>query len=116
MGSAPIPARGCPPTARSGSWSGSPRRVEPGGGAATLAAMSEPLPPALRHLTRDEVAIEARVAPAYIDELAAAGVIEHDADGNYHADDVRRVRLAWALNRGGIGGDDLLWAMSTGLL
>jgi len=78
--------------------------------------MSEPLPPALRHLTRDEVAIEARVAPAYVDELAAAGVIDHDADGNYHADDVRRVRLAWALNQGGIGGDDLLWAMSTGLL
>jgi adenylate cyclase len=69
-----------------------------------------------RHLTPDELALEAGVARQYVDELAAAGAIERDRDGNHHADDVRRVRLAWALRQGGIGGDDLLWAMATGLL
>jgi len=71
---------------------------------------------AARLLTPDELALEAGVAPDYVDQLTAAGAIERDERGNHHADDVRRVRLAWALEQGGIGSDDLMWAITSGLL
>jgi adenylate cyclase len=77
--------------------------------------MSEP-PVARRLLTREELALEAGVAPEFVDELVASGTITRDPDGRHPADDVRSVRLTWALRQGGIGSDDLQWAIDAGLL
>src|SRR4051794_12770369 len=66
-----------------------------------------------RLLTREELALEAGATPAYVDELAAAGVLERDADGRHHAGDVRLVRLALARKGGGIDTEDLTWAIQS---
>jgi adenylate cyclase len=77
--------------------------------------MAEP-PSSRRRLTRDDLALQARVPPEYVDELVAAGVIAGSDDGSHSPDAIREVRLAWALRQGGIASDDLLWAIGIGLL
>ena len=66
-----------------------------------------------RYLTQAELAREADVEPAEIDELVAVGVLGRDAEGRFVAVDVARVRLAHALREGGITPEDMLWAIET---
>ena len=66
-----------------------------------------------RYLTQAELAREADVEPAEIDELVAVGVLARDPEGRYVAVDVSRVRLAHALREGGITPDDMVWAIET---
>jgi hypothetical protein len=68
---------------------------------------------ALRILTKGELAREADVDAAELDELVAAGILRPDPDGDFAALDVPRVRLAHALREGGITPDDLRWASET---
>ena len=66
-----------------------------------------------RYLTQAELAREADVEPAAIDELVAVGVLVKDPEGRFVAVDVSRVKLAHALREGGITPDDMLWAIET---
>jgi adenylate cyclase len=66
-----------------------------------------------RILTKAELAREADVDPAEVDELVAAAILRPDPDDNFAALDVPRVRLAHALREGGITPDDLRWAIQS---
>jgi hypothetical protein len=48
------------------------------------------------------VAERAGVEPAYVDRLFELGIVAPDADGQYAAADVPRVRLVGTLERGGV--------------
>ena len=67
----------------------------------------------LRILTKTELAHEADVGPAEVDELVAAGILRPDPNGDFVAFDVPRCRLAHAMREGGITPDDLRWAIDT---
>ncbi len=66
-----------------------------------------------RFLTHADLAREADVQPAEIDELITAGVLVRDPEGRFEAVDISRVRRAHALREGGITPDDMLWAIET---
>ena len=66
-----------------------------------------------RILTKVELAREADVDATEVDELVVAGILRPDADGQFAALDVPRVRLAHALREGGITPDDLRWAIQS---
>jgi adenylate cyclase len=76
---------------------------------------SEDAPPASgRRLSAARLAAEAGVGVEYVRRLVQAGALHPDAGGCHAAEDVLQIRLIQALAEGGVGLDDVVWAIREG--
>jgi class 3 adenylate cyclase len=67
-----------------------------------------------RRLSAARLAAEAGVDVADVQRLVQAGALHPDAGGRHAAEDVLQIRLIQALAEGGVGLDDVVWAIREG--
>jgi adenylate cyclase len=84
------------------------KRTDPGAEAAPAASS--------RRLSPARLAAEAGVDVGYVRRLVEAGALHPDGDGRHAPEDVLQIRLIQALAEGGVGLDDVVWAIREGRL
>lgn len=61
----------------------------------------------MNRLSREEVASQSGVDPAFVDRLVSQGVLRPDGNGTFATGDVRRTRLIHSLESAGLAVDDV---------